>query len=260
LTNAISFMSANYVAREVGWAMHGWGHGDRATNDAFRPLETFAERFDGLLADVVGLGFDHIDVWGAHLNAAWATEDHLDLAVEALAARSVRVASYQVYADAGRLERACEVAELLGTSVLSGFVPLDDERLPMLLERHGLRFAFENHPEPTPADVLEKVGGRARVGVCVDTGWFGTQGYDAPRAIEQLGDRVLHVHLKDVLHRGEPHETCRWGDGIVDVEGCVRALRRVGYTGALVVEHEPEAYDPTPDIGAMREQLLGWLA
>jgi len=40
----ISFMSANYVAREVGYAMHGWGHGDRATNDAFRPLETYEGR------------------------------------------------------------------------------------------------------------------------------------------------------------------------------------------------------------------------
>ena len=39
----ISFVTANYVAREVGWAMHGWGHGDRETNAAFAPLETYAE-------------------------------------------------------------------------------------------------------------------------------------------------------------------------------------------------------------------------
>ena len=42
-------MTANEVARETGWAMHGWGHGDRATNEAFAPLETYAERFDALL-------------------------------------------------------------------------------------------------------------------------------------------------------------------------------------------------------------------
>ena len=35
MTNTISFMSANFVARETGWAMHGWGHGDRETNTAF---------------------------------------------------------------------------------------------------------------------------------------------------------------------------------------------------------------------------------
>ena len=108
--------------------------------------------------------------------------------------------------------------------------------------------------------MLDKVGHLPRVGVCVDTGWFGAQGYDAPRAIEELGDRVLHVHLKDVLHEGEPHDTCRWGGGIVDIEGCVRALQRIGYTGAISVEHEPETYDPSDDVGAMREQLEGWLA
>ena len=42
-------MTANYVARETGWDMHGWGHGDRATNDYFAPLETYGPRLDELL-------------------------------------------------------------------------------------------------------------------------------------------------------------------------------------------------------------------
>ena len=29
MANRISFMTANYVARETGFAMEGWGHGDR---------------------------------------------------------------------------------------------------------------------------------------------------------------------------------------------------------------------------------------
>ena len=32
----------------------------------------------------------------------------------------------------------------LGTGVLSGSVPVDDPRLPALLEEHGIRFALEN--------------------------------------------------------------------------------------------------------------------
>jgi L-ribulose-5-phosphate 3-epimerase len=260
LTNAISFMSANYVARETGFAMHGWGHGDRTTNEAFRPLETYDERFGRLLDDARRLGFDAIDIWGAHLNPEWASAEHVAIARRALESRGLRVATYQIYVGAPFLERACEVAVALGTSLLSGFVPVDDPRLPGLLEHHDLRFALENHPEPTPQVMLEKIGDRERVGVCVDTGWFGTQGYDAPRAIEELAGRILHVHLKDVLALGEPHDTCRWGDGIVDIEGCVRALQRVGYPGAISVEHEPETYDPTEDVAQMRAQLEGWLA
>ena len=73
----VVFMTANEVARETGWAMHGWGDGDRATNDAFAPLETFGDRFDALLARVRGLGFEAIDLWGAHLSPDWATDEHV---------------------------------------------------------------------------------------------------------------------------------------------------------------------------------------
>jgi L-ribulose-5-phosphate 3-epimerase len=257
MTNAISFITANYVAREVGWAMHGWGHGDKATNEAFAPLETFAERFGALLDDVRGLGFDTLDVWGAHLNVDWASDEHVAIARTLIDERGLAVGSYQVWVGPQNLERACDIAAALGTSLLSGSVPLDDGRLGSLLAERGLCFAFENHPdEKTPADVLAKIGEH---GACVDTGWFGTQGYSAPQAIEELGDRVYHVHLKDVLAVGEPHETCRWGEGIVDVEGCVRALQRIGYSGTIVVEHEPETFDPSKEIRSMRTQLEGWL-
>jgi sugar phosphate isomerase/epimerase len=98
------------------------------------------------------------------------------------------------------------------------------------------------------------------MGATVDTGWWATQGYDPARAISELGEHVLHVHLKDVLAIGEPHETCRWGRGIVDAEACVRALQRLGYTGAIAVEHEPEREDPSADCRAMRAELDAWLA
>lgn len=258
MTNAISFITANYVAREVGWAIKGWEHGDRATNEAFAPLETFGERFGTLLDEIRGLGFDTVDIWGAHLNHHWATDEHVSLARGLIDERGLSVGSYQVNAAPRSLARVCEIAAALGTPMLSGNVPLDDDRLPALLAGHGLRFAFENHPEEkTPQEVRAKIGDN---GACVDTGWFGTNGYSAPQAIEELGERVWHVHLKDVLAVGEPHETCRWGEGIVDVEGCSRALQKIGYTGAIVVEHEPETFDPSDEIRSMREQLEGWLA
>ena len=48
--NTISFMSANYVARQIGYNMTGgWGQGDKATNDWFRPVETYEERLGEML-------------------------------------------------------------------------------------------------------------------------------------------------------------------------------------------------------------------
>jgi L-ribulose-5-phosphate 3-epimerase len=68
------------------------------------------------------------------------------------------------------------------------------------------------------------------------------------------------VHLKDVKTVGEPHDTCRWGEGVVDVRACMDAADRIGYSGAIAIEHEPEEHDPSDEIRAMREELEEWLA
>jgi sugar phosphate isomerase/epimerase len=259
--NRITFMTANYVARETGFAMHGWAHGDRATQEAFAPIETFADRLDALLADARALGFDAIDLWGAHLNPEWATDAHVEAAVDALGRHGLEVATYATWVGPSNVERACELARAVGTAIIGGGFSGEPEALAPVLERHGVRLGVENHPERTPVEVLAKIerGGDA-FGATVDTGWWGTQGYDAAGAIEELWPHVLHVHLKDVRAVGEPHETCRWGEGVVPIEECVRTLRRLGYAGAIAVEHEPETFDPTEEIRTMRAELEAWLA
>jgi len=260
VTNAIAFTTANYVARETGFAMHGWGHGDRVTNEAFAPLETYEAKLDALLADVRALGFDTVDLWGAHLNPEWATAAHVEAACAALARHGLSVSTYATWVTPKNVERVCELTRALGCSLVGAGFSGEPEELAPALAQHDVRLAIENHPERSPAEILSKIAhGGDRFGATVDTGWWGTRGYDAPRAIEELGERVWHVHLKDVLALDEPHETCRFGEGIVPIEQCVRALQRSGYAGAIAVEHEPETFDPSDDLRAMRRQLEGWL-
>jgi sugar phosphate isomerase/epimerase len=261
VSHRIAFMTANYVARETGWAMHGWGHGDRETQAAFSPLETYRERLGALLADVRALGFDTVDVWGAHLGPEWATDEHVSIAVEELERNGLGVSTYATWVGPSNLDRACEIARALGTAIIGAGFSGEPEALVPTLRRRGVTLAIENHPEErTPADVLAMIGrGGGAFAATVDTGWWGTQGYDAARAIEELGEHVAHVHLKDVLAVGEPHETCRWGEGIVDVEACLGALRDLGYAGTIAIEHEPETHDPSEECRQMREQLEGWL-
>jgi sugar phosphate isomerase/epimerase len=256
----IAFTTANFAARETGYAMHGWGHGDRLTNEAFAPVETYAERIDALFGDIQALGFDTIDLWGAHLNPEWATDAHLEAARVALARHGMTLSTYAAWIGPANVERCCELATALGTDVLGSGFSGDPERIAPALERHGVRLAIENHPQKTPADVLEEIArGGPLFAATVDTGWWATQGYDPARAIEEFGEHVLHVHLKDVLAMGEPHETCRWGEGIVPVRECVRALERISFAGAIAVEHEPETFDPSNDVRAMRAELESWL-
>ena len=76
--NTISFMTANYVARQVGYHMtEGWGQGDQSTQDYFRPVATFAVRFEEYLQDIAAMEFTAFDLWIAILNPAWTTDEHI---------------------------------------------------------------------------------------------------------------------------------------------------------------------------------------
>ena len=257
----IGFTTANLVAKETGWAMHGWGHGDRLTNEAFAPLETYAARLDDVLGHARALGFGWVDVWGAHLSPEWATDEHVAIATETLARNGLRVATYATWVDPSNVRRACELTRALGCETIGAGFSGDPAAIVPVLREHGVVLAIENHPERSPAEVLAKIeAGEGTMAATVDTGWWGTQGYDAARALAELEGHVAHVHLKDVRAEGEPHDTCPWGEGVVDVEACVRELRRQAYDGVWTVEHEPEDHDPSEEIRAMRERLEGWLA
>lgn len=262
----ISFMTANYVAREVGYQMaRGWGQGDRATNEAFRPIEQFAPRFETILQEVRNMGFKAIDLWLAHLSPTWATEEHVSMARRLLEKYELPVVSFAGWfgSTAEEFEQTCQMAVQFGSPILGGSTSMLEKDRPFVvdtLQRHGLKLGLENHPEKTPQVMLDKVGdgGDGTIGVTVDTGWFGTQGYPADRAVEELKDVLFHVHLKDV-HPGSEHRTCRYGEGIVPIQNVVSTLQRIGYDGGISVEHEPELFDPTQDIIASLALLRGWL-
>jgi sugar phosphate isomerase/epimerase len=96
------------------------------------------------------------------------------------------------------------------------------------------------------------------IGAACDTGWWGTQGFSAPQAIHELKDHLLAVHLKDIKAIGA-HDTCKFGDGIVDIQACVDAILEIGYTGVIGIEHEPEHHDPTQDVLESKQLLEAWL-
>jgi L-ribulose-5-phosphate 3-epimerase len=119
---------------------------------------------------------------------------------------------------------------------------------------------LENHPQKTSGELLGEIGTDhgGLIGATVDTGWFGTQGMDAAQAIRELGSNVFYVHLKDIRAAGA-HDTCALGDGIVPVRECLAALEEIGYTGSISIEHEPEHYNPYPEVELSRQRLLEWM-
>lgn len=265
--NTLSFMTANYVARQIGYnTTKGWMEGDDATNAYFAPLDTYADRFGALLAEIKSLGFEAIDLWLAHLNWRWATEEHIAIAKQSLSDANLSVSSLAGWFGGTPAEfaAACRLGQAMGVSILGGNTGLlngEQTTLAAIAREHGVRLGYENHPERNTAEMYAKIGAGNEdvIGFCVDTGWFGTHSYDAVAALHEVAPRLFHVHLKDVLAAGA-HDTCRYGRGCVPIEACVHTLVELGYTGGISIEHEPDQYSPNEEVVANLAMVKSWLA
>lgn len=259
-----AFMTANYVARELNYTNSlDWGKCHEATVKAFHG-EKFPEKFEELISTVKNMGFDAIELWIAHLDPLKATPEMIEIANAILKAYDVEVISYTAgFGAPGVTEeearKTFETAKAIGAPVLAqGFHPENGPIVQPLAQEFGIAMGLENHPEKTPQEVIDKVGPfYPGVGAAIDTGWFATQGYNAIRAVRELKDYIVHVHLKDVKAVGE-HETCTLGDGIVDIKGVMEELKEIGYTGPMSVEHEPHLHDPTEEVEESLKRVKQW--
>lgn len=267
--NPLSFMSANFVARQNGYQAQPdwhWGHYDQQVQVFFRPLETYAERMAVMLDEIAGAGFTALDLWVAHLHPAWATLEHVAIFQELCTARRLRCTSLAGgFGDTlPALRASCRLAAALNIPILGGSTPLlttDRSGLVQTLRDFGLILALENHPEKSPAEVLAQLGEGDEdvLQVALDTGWFATHGYPADQALRELAPRLGLVHLKDIRRSGE-HVTCPLGQGIVPVRECLEVLRELDFRGSISIEHEPFDSDPRPGCIAGRELVSQFLA
>jgi inosose dehydratase len=109
------------------------------------------------------------------------------------------------------------------------------------------------------ADEVDRVLGRARIGLCLDTGHLLAGGCDPVALAREHAARVAHVHLKDVRVRlaelvrsGDLTYTeavarglyTPLGDGDVDIRSIVSTLESAGYDGWYVLEQDVMLADP----------------
>jgi inosose dehydratase len=141
----------------------------------------------------------------------------------------------------------------------------------------GRRLAFHPHAGTyveTPAEVERLVAATdpARVGICLDVGHYIVGGGDPLAALEWLGERVTHVHLKDVdpdvqarLSEGalaglgeavDQRIFTELGAGSLDLLGVLRVLAGRGYEGWLMVEQD-SSWSPPSEAAAIGRRVLG---
>lgn len=110
------------------------------------------------------------------------------------------------------------------------------DQVVAIAERQGLVASY--HPHLTTIvespDDLERVMSRSRINFCPDTAHLVAGGGDPAELIRRYADRVRYVHLKDFSPN--PFAFLPLGEGEVDLEGVLAALRESGFEGWITVE------------------------
>ena len=147
-------------------------------------------------------------------------------------------------------------------------------------EKVGVHIAIEPWPGPAPhypnlgctPESLRRIFAAIpspHLGICYDPSHFVRLQIDHVRVLDEFGDRVRHVHLKDteILQErlydcgilGESYaNTYRYGEGwwrytipgegVVDWQLILRRLEETGYDGVLSVELEDHHFTATPEL------------
>jgi inosose dehydratase len=129
----------------------------------------------------------------------------------------------------------------------------------------GLTLAYHHHLMMVAEtfDEISRILDRTKpaLGVLLDTGHAQAAGFDYTRLIERYGDRIAHIHLKDV--RADTMADVRRrdlsfndgvragmftvpGDGSVDFVPVGRFVRETGFKGWLIVEAEQDPLKASP--------------
>lgn len=253
----LSCVSASYVADLLGYpGLIDWG----------RAIETIIsspllETLEGMLDRLAPARLDGIELWYPHI---WPTKLTPRLASEVrkrLAARSmICCACAGSVGDPVQDPDGCvelfQVACLLEAPLIAGHLePRTIPQLGNMAARFGVHLAYENGSDKSVAEIMSAVrGSNEWIGVNLDTGNLAAQGGDPVQAVRELGQRIVHVHLKDVPAVGA-HTCVELGRGIVDVAGVLRELRGIGYDNWLSIEVETGDRDPTAEILSSAETV-----
>lgn len=178
---------------------------------------------------------------GLELALAWGHPDGLAWGVDTAAQAELRawirrapqlgVRLVRLVAASPRLRNAGTVAEQLDGTARAVGRALEEAAAA------GVELAIENHGDLTAAMLAELLDRCPGLGVCFDTANALRVGDDPVAAAAQLVGAVRMVHLKDCTAPAPHAPLCGprsvpYGDGVIDLEGVLEALRPALGVGA----------------------------
>jgi inosose dehydratase len=153
---------------------------------------------------------------------------------------------------------------------------LDDIAREATAAGHGVAFhAHTGTYVETPAELDRLVAETdpRLVGVCLDTGHYIVGGGDPVTAVRMYGERLRHIHVKDVderiLARLQAGEFASFraaiqdrlftelGSGLLDLDGVLAELAALDYGGWMMVEQDTTRLRPS-EAAAIGRRVLGY--
>ena len=231
---ALSDLLARYDLEMIGGFVPAVLYRPDLLDDQIDFVERAADTLAGAGANIVVLGAD-----AAHTGADGGYEEHIEMDGE----------EWEHFAVG--LDRVIDVCAERG--------------LEVTVHPHwGMAIERAHH--------VERLLEISSVGICVDSGHLGLADADPVEITELAGERVRHVHLKDVdgslaarVRAGELtyHDAARrglyrpLGEGDLDIAGVIGHLERNGYDGWYVLEQDYVLpAEPAPGSGPVEAARL----
>ena len=220
-------------------------------------------------------GFDSVeltisDVWSDETDP---TEREAERVRKMLEARGLEVAAVssendfivieedQIRAQVERMARICKFAQLVGTHIIrteggsrKKEIPVENECAAMaeclkrclgFVEKDGIYLGVDNHGVVTNDAELQlklfSMVDSPNVGATLDTmnyRWMGHPVETCNRFYDLIAPRVFHTHVKDGTGSQKDYVGRVLGDGEIDLNHALAALKRVGYQGVYCAEWE----------------------
>jgi inosose dehydratase len=210
--------------------------------DSFRSLmrDTGLE----LVGVYAGANFIYPDIFDDEL---WRIEKGAALAAE-FGAQHVVVGGGAVRASGIRDDDYARLAEGL-------------DRVAALAEKYGLVASYHPHLGTcvTTLEQMDKVFPRTRINFCPDTAHIDAAGGNSAEVVRKYADRIRYIHLKDYL-RHRDGNFLPLGEGTVDFEGVLDALRAHNFDGWITMEQDGYTGPATEGAIRSREYLEALLA
>ncbi|OGV70202.1 MAG: hypothetical protein A3K19_16485 [Lentisphaerae bacterium RIFOXYB12_FULL_65_16] len=211
-----------------------------------------------VIEKVKAIGLSRIELCGVHVD--FANDAKFDEVIDLYRKAGVKICSIGVQGFSGKADverKWFEFAKRAGATTISATFALDTvpncyRVAEKLADEYNINLAIHNHGGRHwlgAAEMLNYVFKQTspRVGLMLDTAWALHSHEDPVAMVEKFGSRLYGVHVKDfIFDRAGKHQDVVVGTGNLDLPKLFAAMKKINFSGNLILEYEGEVSNPVP--------------